>query len=550
MIDDLRTKYVYGFAVLLFFGLLIQASVPVGAQGEPEFRVEFRFGTVGINGIVVDGSTGRRIDKDKVTFVALPGSVTSLDGVKRIRVTASGYRPTYVRRFSRVTARFLFFNFTVIDIGRVVLRPAQPRNQAPQARFNYSPGNPRPGEMVNFDASRSYDPDGYVTNYNWDFDGDGRTDASGKYASFRFRSPGNSNVTLRVWDNDGASSSATQTIHLSSGNQAPVARFSYSPEVPRNGEMVRFNALDSYDPDGSIRSYRWDFDEDGFTDAYGRRVSHSFRSSGSYEVVLTVVDDDGSKSSTRKIVRVQGVNQQPHARFTYNPDRPGPGEDVRFDGSDSFDPDGDILSHRWDFDGDGDMDSFGIRTSHSFDSPGSYEVTLTVIDDKGARVSTTRTVRVFRSQLVGFASSEPDSFQSNGERTGPGDGYWLRNWNHYAKWDWNGTSQRPQKAFINFHFLVTNGYERGSGYDASVEVKILNRFGNTIESGSVILNNPFRPDFSGDTGGVGYDAYGAYQVQNSAMLRNGFTVRVEWPPQGNRNHFAVKRSAALLAYTT
>ena len=56
-----------------------------------------------------------------------------------------------------------------------------------------------------------------------------------------------------------------------------------------------------------------------------------------------------------------------------------PGEEIEFDGSDSNDSDGEIVSYSWDF-GDGNAGSTQTPT-HSFSSPGEYTVTLTVEDD-------------------------------------------------------------------------------------------------------------------------------------------------------------------------
>lgn len=350
-------------------------------------------------------------------------------------------------------------------------------------------------------------------------------------------------ITPVKWD------SATTSFRVGAQpqpNQRPVARFDYNPSQPRVYETVQFNAYSSYDPDGSIVSYRWDFNGDSRTDASGRRVSHRYHSSGQYNVRLTVEDNDSATSSTTQSIRVGRENQKPTARFSYNPSQPAPGERIDFDGSNSYDSDGHITSYRWDFNGDGFTDSYGKRVSYSFGSSGTYDVTLTVVDNAGARSSTSQTVRVTQPQPQ-FVSTEPDSFNSNGNRTQ--DWYWLSRYNHYGEWRWNRLSTTPQEAYLNFTLLVSNRQNGGSGYDATVEVKILNSYGNVMERGDVTLNNPFRPDFSGNTNGVGYEAYGAYQIQNRSQLRNGFRVRVEWPPEDSRNPVAVNRSSLILAYT-
>ena len=448
-------KQIYFISFLLVLGLTLQGVVAVQGQNEPEFRVEFHFGTVGIDGTVVDGNTGARIDKARVSFVALPGGVSTLDDIERIRVTAPGYQPAYVRSFTRVSASFLFLDFTVIDIGRVELQPTEPVNQGPESRFDYNPDNPRPGDTVSFDGARSYDPDGYVTSYRWDFDGDGRIDSSGRVTSYQYRTAGTYEVTLRVTDNEGATASVTQTIRVSSSNQPPVARFNYSPSRPRVGEQVQFDASDSYDPDGTIMTYRWDFDSDGKAEAWGENVTRSFGFSGTREIELTVKDTYGAMSSTVKSLEVV-------------PDSPR------------------------------------------------------------------------------FYSEKPASFNSNAYRDG--NYYWIREGNDYAEWRWNGPNRSPQEAFLNFSVLISNSVNGGSGFEDSVNIRLLDDRGNVIETGQVRLNNHFQPQYKGNTNGVGYDAFGAYRVQNPGGLVGGFKVKLNWPTR-NGNPAAVERNSITLAWT-
>jgi Zn-dependent metalloprotease len=66
-----------------------------------------------------------------------------------------------------------------------------------------------------FDASASYDSDGSITNYAWDF-GDGET-GSGVTASHTYDADGNYTVTLTVTDDDAATDDDVQVVSVGSG---------------------------------------------------------------------------------------------------------------------------------------------------------------------------------------------------------------------------------------------------------------------------------------------------------------------------------------------
>jgi len=242
------------------------------------------------------------------------------------------------------------------------------------------------------------------------------------------------------------------------------------------------------------------------------------------------------------------VNQNPEAQFNYWPSNPQVNQVIHFDASASSDPDGYITSWQWDFDSNGVTDAWGQTTTHQFYYQGEFKVTLTVQDDDGATSSTTRIVTVSQVGIgARFSVTEPVSFQTNGDWIS--GWYWIREWNHWAKWSWNRISLTPNQAYINFHLLVTNKVNGGSGFSATVKIKILNQWGQVVEQGQVNLINSFKPQFTGNTQGVGCSAYGAYQIQNLSLLRQRFTVKIEWPPVGSRYRLATQQDSASLAYT-
>jgi PKD repeat protein len=84
--------------------------------------------------------------------------------------------------------------------------------------------------------------------------------------------------------------------------QPPVAVFDYSPKTVIVGQLVTFNGSASYDPDGSIVDWAWNFGE--APTASGPIATHTYASQGNYTVTLTVTDNDGNSSSTSKVVPV------------------------------------------------------------------------------------------------------------------------------------------------------------------------------------------------------------------------------------------------------
>ncbi len=85
--------------------------------------------------------------------------------------------------------------------------------------------------------------------------------------------------------------------------EAPEASFTSSTESLKEGETVTFNATGSTDADGTIENYSWDFG-DGNT-ASGITATHSFESSGTFNVKLTVTDNDGLKDTTTIVITVE-----------------------------------------------------------------------------------------------------------------------------------------------------------------------------------------------------------------------------------------------------
>jgi PKD repeat protein len=81
--------------------------------------------------------------------------------------------------------------------------------------------------------------------------------------------------------------------------QPPTAAFNFTPSGPTVNESIVFDGSVSYDLDGTIVSYAWDFG-DGTTAAETNPVTaHTFTEAGTYTVSLTVFDDNGLNATVK-----------------------------------------------------------------------------------------------------------------------------------------------------------------------------------------------------------------------------------------------------------
>ncbi len=88
----------------------------------------------------------------------------------------------------------------------------------------------------------------------------------------------------------------------------PVASFIYEPSEPVVNESILFNASSSYDMDGTIISYIWDFGDGNNATESDPITNHAYQNPGNYTVKLTVTDNDGLNHTTMKTFSVGKIN--------------------------------------------------------------------------------------------------------------------------------------------------------------------------------------------------------------------------------------------------
>jgi plastocyanin len=128
----------------------------------------------------------------------------------------------------------------------------------------------------------------------------------------------------------------------------------------------------------------------------GDTVSHTFNAAGNFPyhcdvhggMTGTVVVQSTSSTTTTTI-----LNKKPIARYTVNKPTGARPLLIRVDASTSADPDGTIARYIWNW-GDGTANSSGKLQSHTYQRVGTFTLRLTVVDNKGARGTTAKSIKV------------------------------------------------------------------------------------------------------------------------------------------------------------
>src|SRR5690606_7457651 len=88
----------------------------------------------------------------------------------------------------------------------------------------------------------------------------------------------------------------------------PTAEFTWDPQTPKVNQTVTVDASGSYDPDGTITVYEWDWDNNGvYEESFSMpTTTHVWSTSGEYPVSLRVTDNDNLSDSIIKTITVVG----------------------------------------------------------------------------------------------------------------------------------------------------------------------------------------------------------------------------------------------------
>lgn len=189
----------------------------------------------------------------------------------------------------------------------------------------------------------------------------------------------------------------TAFVYLEGRREALKINIEYPPIVTEPANTLQLSAPITIKFDAShspmdsdkfqVLSYDWDFGDAKL--GTGKVVTHDFVKKGRFDVILTITKRDKTTEEETKDTYSQTVtiaDQALTASFTADPQSGEAPLKVKFDASDSVDPDGKIATYEWDLNGDGEFEKDSInkvQTEYTYEKIGNYDATLRVTSMTG-----------------------------------------------------------------------------------------------------------------------------------------------------------------------
>ena len=322
-----------------------------------------------------------------------------------------------------------------------------------------------PPQIANNHSNNTYDPGtmNYKTTYYW---------------------------KIVAWDNYSDSNTSDiwnfTTKKKPSGpptNQKPIADASAgSPHYGFVGEEITFNGSLSYDPDGSIISWRWDFG-DG-TNGTGETTTHVYSSNGTYEVTLTVTDNDGAIDEDSIDVVISKPNTPPSTPTIDGPTSGHQDTDYEYTIL-SIDADNDSMQYTIDWgDGETTITEFiqnGTSTTqiHNWTNYGEYIISVKAYDGETESGTINHTILVdvypIDDEIKGYLVDEDsegnyDSFNNTETKEQINveieNGTYLIDINGDGKWDYAFNLKTGLSKYHDYLYLkYYNIYKKTPGFE-------------------------------------------------------------------------------------
>ncbi|CAM3237235.1 M43 family zinc metalloprotease [Shewanella violacea] len=288
-------------------------------------------------------------------------------------------------------------------------------NQSPISVVN-GPYSGLANSSITFNSGGSYDPDGNINSYSWNF-GDGKQSNLAN-PSHSYTAPGNYTVTLTVTDNQGSSASSSTSADITGGSTGGNELLNASPRYGLSANTGQYLHYFIDLPAGASNLQVNISGGSGDADLYTRFNAEPTDSSYNCRPYASGNNEscsEPSPSAGRWYVSIKSYSAFAdltlEASFTSGGANSAPvpvingpyngttGNGVNFSSAGSNDPDGNITAYQWSF-GDGTSSS-QASPSHTYSAQGTYSVSLSVTDDAGATASSTTTATISGGSVPG-----------------------------------------------------------------------------------------------------------------------------------------------------
>ncbi|MDE5642923.1 MAG: PKD domain-containing protein [Muribaculaceae bacterium] len=185
-----------------------------------------------------------------------------------------------------------------------------------------------------------------------------------------------------------ASSCSEEHTYYNTAAKTEIAQGADEYEV---GEPITFTDNTTPSKGTSIKSYLWEFGDEDESTSTEQSPVFTYKKDGSYTVRLTVVDSNDLKSTSTRTVRIINPTK---ADFALDKEEYYLGDVVNFIDMSTTKGATTITEWKWEFADDARSTSDLRNPSFTYESAGSYPVTLTVTDSYGLTTSITKSVNI------------------------------------------------------------------------------------------------------------------------------------------------------------
>ena len=359
-----------------------------------------------------------------------------------------------------------------VNLGPVVNQPPVAVISSPTNGVTYLTT-----ENISFNGSQSSDPNGDPLTYEWFSSMDGAIGGTQIFTA-KLRA-GNHEITLKVSDNKGASSTIKVNIVV---NTPPIAIISspVSGATYTTANLISFDANLSSDPDGDPITVEWWSNLSGLLGTT-KTMSKALTTTGNHTIQLKVFDGRGGQATTQVTITVIVPNQSPTAIIT----SPTNGaiytttDTISFNGSQSSDPDGDTITYEWTSNLDSVLGTTATLSKKL--SAGSHTISLKVSDGKGGQntVSVNVTVNLAQRDVKWNSHNIPTSIKPGQmvgvtiNLTNTGSLTWLQNAGNqvYVTYHWYNSNWQPVEWGTGLRSSFTTNVANGQTVSITASLK-------------------------------------------------------------------------------